>query len=212
MGEFIPSRLGGKPRDWSEANRVTFEELFNEYEPRWGKEPLSGFYEDYQLDWLRLMCGRVGVSVPARGEAVSIARDAIAFVTRRVHAAFPGAVDAIRRLHARGYLLHTASAEHSSELAGYLEAMGVRGLFDKLYGPDLLDLPVQGPGYYEHLFQDSSTDAQQAIVVDDSEDRVAWATDAGALAVLVSQEEHSSKVGVHVVSRLAELPSLIDHW
>ena len=146
VGEFMPSRFGGKPREWSEANRITFEEVFNEYEPRWGMEPLSGFYEDYQFDWLRLMCERVGVGVPGRDDALAIAREATDYVTRRVHAAFPGAVDAIRQLHASGYALHTASAEHSDELAGYLEAMGVRELFGRLYGPDLLNLPVQGPG------------------------------------------------------------------
>ena len=212
LGEFFSSRLGGKPREWSEANRIAFEKVFPEYEPRWGKEPLSVFYDDYLFDWLRLICEQVGVRVLRRDDALAIAREATGYVTRRVHAAFPGAVDAIRQLHAKGYLLHTASAEHSEELAGYLEAMGVRELFGRLYGPDLLDLPVQGPEYYEHLFQDSSTDAQQAIVVDDSEDRAGWATDAGALAVLVSNDGRSSKVGVHVISSLAELPSMIDQW
>ena len=209
LGEFIPSRLGGKPREWSAANSIIFEELFNEYEPRWGKEPLSGFYDDYLFDWLSLMCERVGVSVPGRDEALYIAQEATGYVTRRVHAAFPGAVEAIRQLHARGYVLHTASAEHSNELAGYLEAMGVRELFGKLYGPDLLNLPVQGPQYYEHLFQDSGTAAAEAVVVDDSPDRAAWAMYAGASAVLVSRDGPAPNVGCPVISSLAELPSLM---
>lgn len=210
IGEFMPSRLGGEQHLWSEANRIVFEKVFDEYGPLWQKEPVSVFYDDYLFDWLGTMCQHLGIVVPVRQEVLSIAREASAYITRRVHSAFPGAIDAIRALHAKGFALHTASAEQSDELAGYLEAMGVRELFGKLYGPDLLDLLVHGPEYYEALFEDSSTEPAQAIVVDDSEDRVSWATDAGAVAFLVSHEGRARKSGVQKISSLAELPSLID--
>jgi len=145
VGEFMARRLGGTAQDWSAANSTAFETVFKRYLPRLRQEPLPTFWDDYLFDWLRMMCERVGLGVPAREEAVSIAWEANAFVTRRVHAAFPGAVDAIRLLHAKGCRLHTASGEHSDELAGYLDAMGVRDLFGRLYGPDLVDIPLNGP-------------------------------------------------------------------
>lgn len=209
LSEFLPTRLGGSPHEWARANEAVFEGLFNEYRPRWGQELVSAFYDDYLYDWLCSMGERVGVSLPGREEAVAIAREANRYVTRRVQAAFPGAVDAVRQLHANGYLLHTASSEHSEELAGYLEAMGVRELFGKLYGPDLVDLPLQGPQYYERLFKDSSTTPQQAIVVDDSEHRIAWATEAGAAAVLV-RRDGGPPTSFQTISSLAQLPSLIE--
>ena len=74
LGEFMPPRLGGSPGDWSAANAAIFETVLKRYSPRWEGEPLSTFWDDYLFDWLRIMCERVGVGVPARDEAVSIAR------------------------------------------------------------------------------------------------------------------------------------------
>ena len=202
-------RLGGEPLEWAEANLAVFERVFNEYQPRWEREPHSRFYDDYLYDWLRGMCERVGVGVPGRDEAVALAREVSAYVTGRVHAAFPGAVDAIRQLHAEGYRLYTSSAQHSDDLAGYLEAMGVRDLFGRLYGPDLVDLPVYGARYYLRLFEDSGCEAAESVVVDDRPERVAWAMDAGASAVLVSRDGPAANVRCPVISSLAELPSLL---
>ena len=210
VGEFMPTRLGRRKREWARANREAFAEVLFRYQPRWAQEPLSTFWDDYLFDWLRVMCEQVGVGVPGREEAVSIAWEASAYITRRVHSAFPGAVDAIRQLHASGYLLHTASAEHSDELTGYLEAMGIRDLFGRLYGPDLVDLPFRGPQYYQRLFEESGAVAVESIVVDDSLQRAAWAMDAGASAVLVSRDHSASDVGCPVISSLAELPALIE--
>ena len=206
----MPPRLGREPRDWSQANMDAFEKTLNRYEPRWEQEPLSDFWDDYLFDWLRLMCEQVGVGIPERDRAVSIAREASAYVTRRVQAAFPGAIETIRQLHAEGYLLHTASAEHSDDLAGYLEAMCVKDLFGRLYGPNLLDLPLSGPQYYRRLFEDSGVEASEAVVVDDSPRRVDWVVDAGASAVLVSRGRPTSNVRCPVISSLAELPLLMN--
>ena len=209
VGEFMAPRLGGQQREWSYANSNAFNKVFSDYEPRWEREAPPASWDDYLFDWLRLMCEQVGVYVPRHEEAVSIAREANAYITRRVHAAFPGAVDAIRQLHAEGYRLNTASGGHSNLLAGYLEAMGIRHLFGRLYGPDLVDLPLHGPQYYRRLFEDSGTEAIKAVVVDDSPKRVAWAMDAGASAVLVSQHGSTPDVGCPVISTLVELPLLM---
>ncbi len=209
LGEFMPTRLGGRPDEWASANRAAYGGVLNEYGPRWDREPPSAFYDDYLFDWIRVMCERVGVSLPRREDAVAIAREANAYVTRRVHAAFPEVVDVVRQLHGNGCTLHTASGEYSRNLEGYLEAMRVRELFGKLYGPDLLDLPFRGPQYYERLFEDSSTTPQQAIVVDDSEHRIMWATEAGASGVLV-RRDGGPPTSFQTISSLAQLPSLIE--
>lgn len=209
VGEFMALRLGREPRDWAEANRNSFEEAFRQFELRSQRELLTDIWDDYLFDWLRLMCEQVGVSVPGREDAVSIANEAHAHITRRVHAAYPGAVDAIRRLHAEGYRLHTASGGRSHELAGILEAMGVRGLFVRLYGPDLVGLPLQGSRYYRRIFEDCGCEAEESVVVDESPERLDWVIEAGAVAVLVSPGGQAPNVDCPIISSLVELPALL---
>ena len=209
IGELMALRLGGEPRVWREANRDHFPETFKRYEARLRKEPLIDIWDDYLFDWLGMMCEQVGVSVPAREEAVSIAREANAYITRRVHAALPGAVDTIRQLHAQGYRLHTASGGASHDLAGYLEAMGVRDLFGRLYGPDLVGLPLHGPQYYRRLLEDSGSEAKESVVVDDSSERLVWVMESGASAVLVSSGEPVPNVHCPIIPSLTDLPSLL---
>ena len=209
MGEFMAPRLGGEPRAWAEAYVNCSEEALKLYEPRFQKEPLADVSDDYRFDWWRLMCEQVGVSVPGRQELISIAREAVAYITRRVHTAYPGVVDTIRQLYAEGYRLHTASGEPSHGLAGYLESMGVRDLFGRLYGPDLVGLPLHGPQYYRRLFEDSGSEAEESVVVDDSSERLGWGMEAGAFAVLVSSGGPAPNVDCPIISSLAELPSLL---
>ena len=54
----------------------------------------------------------------------------------------------------QGYLLHTASGAVSFEIAGYLEAVGVRSCFGRCYGADLINTFKQGLAYFERLFAD----------------------------------------------------------
>src|SRR3989440_11707148 len=144
-----------------------------------------GFDRDYQVDWLWGMCALVGVEPPPEEECLRLARRGAAFITRRVQAAFPGVVDTIRALRRQGYMLHTASGESSLDLEGYLQAMGVRDCFGRLYGPDLIDTLKEGPEYYERIFADLGIAATEALVVDDSPRATRWATQVGARTVLV---------------------------
>jgi hypothetical protein len=61
----------------------------------------------------------------------------------------------VRHLQACGYRLRTASGECSAELAGYLEGMGVRHCFQRLYGPDLVNTLKEGTDYYARIFADA---------------------------------------------------------
>jgi beta-phosphoglucomutase-like phosphatase (HAD superfamily) len=160
------------------------------------------------IEWTAGMCALVGVPTPPDAECLTLAEEAAMYITPRVNSAFPGAVEAIRRLHADGYELHTASGEPTAELHGYLTGMGVRGLFGSLYGPDLINTLKAGPAYYERIFADAGVAAGEALVVDDAPIAIEWAVSAGARAVLVGAREDAPS-GVRAIPALADLPGII---
>src|ERR1700694_4626388 len=143
VGEYFSPRLGGAPEAWAAANAQVVHRLFAEYETHFDADPGASFlkyWATYQEAWLSGMCTAVRVALPADRAAWSrLCRECEAFVTRRVRAANPGVIQAVRRLHAIGYVLRTASGERSWELEGYLAGMGVRECFVDLYGVDLVD-------------------------------------------------------------------------
>jgi HAD superfamily hydrolase (TIGR01509 family) len=156
------------------------------------------------------MCALVGVPGPSAEESVDLARRAGAWIIRRVDAAFPGAVDAVRLLHTRGYALHTASGASSVDLESYLDGMGVRDCFGRLYGPDLIDTFKDGPEYYERLLSDAGVAPAHALVVDDSPHALDWAAQVGAQTVLVGTAAAPATRARHRIGSLTELPDLVE--
>ena len=155
------------------------------------------------------MCELVGVGTPPEEECLRLARCAVTFITRRVHAAFPGVVGAIRTLHRQGYTLHTASGESSLDLAGYLQAMGVHDCFGRLYGPDLIDTFKEGLEYYERMLADLGIAPADALVVDDSPRAIGWAMQVGARTVLVGDSSLPQRRTTLYIANLVELPALL---
>ncbi|MBE3561838.1 MAG: HAD-IA family hydrolase, partial [Ktedonobacteraceae bacterium] len=193
VGEFFTPLLGSTPEKWARANAIVAERLFESsaWQARLqAASCYSDFDRTYQIDWLTGMCEIAGVPSPPDEECFQLAREASAYITRRVRAAFPGAVETIRLLHNQGYMLHTASGGSSPDLARFLEGMGVRHCFDRLYGPDLIDTFKDGPAYYERIFADTGVNAAAALVVDDSPRMLNWAAQLGAQTVLVSNSPH----------------------
>jgi HAD superfamily hydrolase (TIGR01509 family) len=186
VGEFMPTRLGGRPDQWSEANRIAFPPVSDALFARIETFPShTVFQREYDLAWLRSMCEHIGISLPPEAEALAIAREASLYITARARSAYPGAAGAIRALHDAGYELHTASGEASWELDGYLAGMGVRDCFQHLFGPDMVDVMKAGPEYYRRAFARASVDPANALVIDDSEQVCAWAREAGAAVVRI---------------------------
>jgi len=181
LGEFFVPRLGGTPAAWATSNvgaaERSWQRQLAEMRSVGAAGGVDAFTRADRVRWLADMCEQVGIVTPGDAEGIAIA--AHDFVTQRVHADLPGAVDAIRVLASRGVLLHTATGEQSWEVDGYLRGMGVRGLFDRLYGPDLVDRYKSGPHYYEAILLDSGTDPATAVVVDDSPDARGWAERCG---------------------------------
>jgi HAD superfamily hydrolase (TIGR01509 family) len=215
VGEFLAPRLGGEPVAWAKANWQVAQRLFAAYEQRLQTTDAGNIERHYWTDdlaWLREMAALVGVAAPAaEAECVALARQTSAYVTRRVDSAFTGASEAIRQLRRAGYRLYTASGERSAELDGYLSGMGVRDCFERLYGPDLIDVFKGGPRYYQRLLADAGVSPAEALIVDDSPRALTWARQAGARTVLVAAADAGLAEVEAVIDRLAELPALIDH-
>lgn len=211
VGEFLASQLGGTPAAWAEANRVHMLSIFDA--DNWRRRVQSApdyasFERTYWYDWLNGMCRLVGMETPLEAECIELARRAEAYVTCRVQSAIPGAIEAICELHSQGYTLHTASGESSLNLHGYLQAMGVREYFGRLYGSDLLNMLKETPEYYERLFADAQLAPSDALIVDDSPRALAWAKDLGAMTVLINAERTPVE-GMLCIASLAELPELM---
>ena len=210
VGAFFAPRLGGTPTAWAQANRVVAERLLAPaaWAARLEAAPdYASLERAYARDWLGGMTALVGVPLPPEEESLALTRQASAWITRRVRAACPGAVAVIRTLHAGGYPLHTASGESSTDLAGYLEGMGVHECFGRLYGPDLLDTCKAGPRYYTRLLADAGVAPAAALVVDDSPSALTWAAASGARPVLVGRAPCPDLAPTLRIDSLAELPT-----
>lgn len=191
LGEFFPPILGGTPEEWSTANFRLMDGFYERYVQRIRADRAANgrvtidyatYYRDYRLRWLRGMCVELGVEPPADEEGViDLADRAIAYCTHRVRAPQPKVVDAIRALHARGYVLYTGSNEARSELEGYVSALGVRELFTYLYGGDVVNTLKEGPEYYERVLAHSGEPPETSLFVDDNPIVLDWIRQSGAL-------------------------------
>lgn len=213
LGEFFPPILGGIPEAWAEANRLASPPLWQEkcVQAMWdeAKANYAAYWRAYQLAWLKGMCQLVRVSTPSEEESLALARRAADYVTRRVRATFPGVIGAIRTLHTRGYRLHTASGEPSTDLHGYLEGMGLRHCFDRLYGPDLVNLLKASPEFFERIFADAGVVPAEALVIDNNPIVLNWATQAGAKTALVGSADGKRQPEL-ILASLAELPQVVE--
>ena len=213
VGDYFVPLLGGTEEAWARAHRVVVDRLA---EPQslsaCASADFVGFYRAYQLRWFAGMCELLGLPTPPEEECLDLAYRALAWITRRIHAALPGAVEAIRLLYRQGYALHTASGSCSLELAGSFEGLGVLHCFGRLYGADLINTFKEGPEYYAHLFADAGVQPAAALVVDDSAEATRWAARLGARTVLVSASPHPETGTTPRLASLVELPAFLRQW
>lgn len=214
VGEYLSPILGGRPEDWAEANWAFTKAVFEPaaWQSRLQATPDFESYERaYLLDWLNVMCDEMRIPRLPEDESIELARRAGAWIIPQVRADFPGAADAIRLLHSRGYQLNTASGESSSDLEGYLGAIGVRECFDRLYGPDLINIMKAGSDYYRRMLADAGVAPDMALIVDDSPLVIRYAAEVGAHTVLVGNHEAPDVPGfLGAIGSLAELPALLE--
>ncbi len=209
VGTFLAGELGGDPEAWGEANRVAFERAWARFTSpaRRTREPREFVRSDGRV-WLVDMCRELGLDAPPLESMDDIVARAGRYVTERVRAFYPEATEALRALHARGHVLHTASNQTEADLNGYLRAEGVRELFTNLYGADVVNVWKDSPDYYRAIFAHAGVDPRNAVVVDDGPKAVAWARGAGALAFLMARTGGADDRGL--LRSLADLLQVLD--
>jgi HAD superfamily hydrolase (TIGR01509 family) len=206
IGEFFVPRLGGTFEAWASANTAVISDVDGRY---WERASQAGTSADlwraYKIDWLRSMAACVGVDVPEDDkECHDLSHAAMPYITPRIRAAYPGAVEAIEQL-AREYNLYTASNEHSEDLQAYLEGMGVAQLFRGFYGCDLIGASKPAAMYYQRMFEHAGVDATESLVVDDKPECLAAAATLGARVISVRVDGVAPE-GLPWIRTLAELP------
>ncbi len=213
VGDYFVPLLGGTEEAWTRTHHAVVERLANpQSTSALAAADFVGFYRAYQLLWVAGMCALLGLPTPPEEERLDLAYRALGWITRRIQAALPGAVEAIRLLHRQGYALHTASGACSLELVGALEGMGVRHCFGRLYGADPINTFKAGPQYYARLFADAGVQPVEALVVDDSADATRWAAQLVARTVLIGSRPHPETGTTPRLESLAELPTFLRQW
>jgi HAD superfamily hydrolase (TIGR01509 family) len=208
IGDYFAPLFGRTAQEWNTAHQIVTERLLEQGEAIQQATPdFIAFHHTCKRSWLSGMYELLGLPIPAEEECIALADQAIASISSRIQAALPGAVEAIQTLHSQGFLLHTASGTHSVEIAGYLEAVGVRTCFGRCYGADLINTFKQGPEYFERLFANLGLRPAEALVVDDGSDVLGWAAQVGARTVLVGPASHSEKATTACIGSLVELPA-----
>ena len=213
LGDFLTPVLGGEPTAWADANTYALERTIERYlAARAAGESVRAYLPRELVLWLRDMCVHVGVPAPEHDRAEELARAAARYVTERVPATIPESIPTLRLLHARGFALHTAANPWSSDLEGYLSALGVRDLFGKLYGPDLVDTWKNGPDFYRRLLADTGVAAERAVVIDDHLRHLDVAREVGCGTIFVSSHarEPNAHASVRSLSEAADRLLLID--
>jgi phosphoglycolate phosphatase-like HAD superfamily hydrolase len=188
LGEFLPTELGGDRDAWANANVGAGARAFARYQEASLAPPspsVHGWFVEDVRRWLYEMCDEVGRTRPPQAQADRIANAAHDYVRRRVDIGAPRIVRRLQDLRKRGLTLHVASGDQHSDLVGYLDTMGTRELFDRVYGSDLLNVWKSSAAYYRAILADTRTDASTAVVVDDSERAIGWAAECGLRGVVV---------------------------
>lgn len=201
IGEFLSRRLGGSERAWGDANVPAFERQVARWRAEMAKRgpaDIRGFFAKDARQWFLDMCDSAGVARPADDDAERIAADTIAYVKEHLEIRAPQkGLQALRALKQRGLVLHMASGDSHDELITFLERMGARDLFDRVYGSDLVNTWKFGPEYYRAVIADCGVDSARAAVVDDQPNALAWARECGLRGFRVERhagEEFDSAV------------------
>jgi HAD superfamily hydrolase (TIGR01509 family) len=192
VGEFLAPRLGGSREAWGVANVPAFEREWARFlaaASAGGPPDIRGFFANDRRQWFLDMCDGVGVARPPDDVAEVIAADTVRYVKAHLDIPAPRVLDALRALRGRGIVLHIASADAHDELVEFLERIGARELFDRVYGSDLVNTWKFGPAYYRAVLADSGVDPARAAVVDDSPQALGWARECGLRGFLVERRD-----------------------
>lgn len=193
IGEFLSPRLGGSARAWGDANVPAFERQLERWRAEMAKRgpaDIRGFFAKDARLWFLDMCDAAGFARPADEEAERIAAETVHYVKAHLEIRPPQkGLLALRALKRRGLVLHMASGDSHDDLVEFLERIGARDLFDRVYGSDLVNTWKFGPEYYRAILRDSGVDADRAAVIDDSPKALSWARQSGLRVFQVARRD-----------------------
>lgn len=207
LAEFFMPRYGSSASVWADANMKALTRSIHRQQAAQLDVQAEEFRRADRIEWLQDMFRFAGLPAAGDGEADALAVEAIAYVVPRTRATLPGAAESLRALHARGFLLFTASGDHSESLDGYLTGLGVRALFREAYGANLLGVWKNGPRFYRVLLDHAKVDPRSAVTVDDDASRLDWARDLGMDTILVGAKDLGSQH--RRIATIAELPAAL---
>jgi HAD superfamily hydrolase (TIGR01509 family) len=208
LGDFFAPRYGKSATVWASANMRALGRSIERQRALQLGAHAEEFRRADRIEWLRDMLRFAEVPAPGDDlEADALAREAIAYVVPRARAAVPGAAEALRVMRARGFVLFTASGDHSMTLDGYLSGLGIRALFRETYGADLLGVWKNGPRFYETLLAHAQIDPADAVTLDDDASRLDWARDLGMETILVGGKDAGSDH--RRIGTIAQLPQAL---
>jgi HAD superfamily hydrolase (TIGR01509 family) len=213
IGEFLSRRLGGSALAWGEANVPAFEQQVKRWRAAMAKRgpaDIRGFFANDARLWFLDMCDACGYPRPSDQDADRIAADTVAYVKEHLEIRAPErGLEALRALKRRGLALHMASGDSHDDLVAFLERIGARELFDRVYGSDLVRTWKFGPEYYRAVLADSGVDPERAAVVDDQPNAIAWARECGLRAFRVERRA-GEKFDDAVARTFGEVATAID--
>ena len=193
IGEFLSRRLRGSARAWGDANVPAFERQLERWRAEMAKRgpaDIRGFFAKDARLWFLDMCDAAGFARPPDEEAERIAAETVDYVKAHLEIRPPQkGLLALRALKRRGLVLHMASGDSHDDLVKFLERIGARDLFDRVYGSDLVNTWKFGPEYYRAILRDSGVDADRAAVIDDSPKALSWARQSGLRVFQVARRD-----------------------
>ena len=205
IGEFFPARLGGTAQQWSRANETMFGPLWSDFQKRIEDfRTHREFQREYEIRWISSMCASAGVQTPPDDVAMTLAREAAVYVSRRAAAEVDGAAEAVWSLRRVGYELQMASGTPSWELEGILHRMGIREAFAGICGPDVIDHVKHGPEFYRRILAHARLTPGECVVIESSQACCGWAMEAGAHAIRVDCDHDATPTLAEIAAVIVE--------
>lgn len=187
LAAHLVPRLGGTAELWAAANTYALERWIARIQEAQRKAgPRKGSRDAHlaaRTQWFTDMCEQAGIKPPA--DVAATAEDTHRACASQVRAPLGDAIGAVHALRKAGYTLFTSTGQPSWEIGAYLHAMGIRDVFDRTYGCDLVDRWKSGPHYYRAIAEDADIDPRRAVCVDDTPIVLDWAKKAGMRTFLL---------------------------
>ena len=211
-GDFFQAKFGGSSKLWGEANSRLINKLMDRF---WGEEretysSFADFYKQFKIDWVNGMFEEIGVNIPPQINYEAFFDAVGNYVIPKVRSAIPGVIKSIKKLYKKGFSLYTSSGMVSNELELYLEGMGIRHCFDRLYGPDLVNTrKIDTFTFYTKIFKQLDLKPTFAIIIEDRPRFIRDILKTGANVIQSCVTGEFEPQFPYIVTKMKDLPKII---